>query len=93
MPSAFDRFVAAMWPEYQALTERVNQLMGTQAQFDERMGKIDAATTEIANDLQKLRDDLKASGSISDSNLAILDAKIARLVVLGADPENPAPEV
>jgi septal ring factor EnvC (AmiA/AmiB activator) len=112
MPSMFDRFVGAMWPEFQALTERVRELqrtlteacdrildleieqeklMATQAQFDERMTKVDAATTEVANDLQKLRDELKAGGAISDANLALLDAKIARLVVIGADPENPAP--
>jgi hypothetical protein len=91
MPSMFDRFVGAMWPEFQALTERVDRLMATQAQFDERMTKVDAATTEVANDLQKLRDELKAGGAISDANLALLDAKIARLVVIGADPENPAP--
>jgi hypothetical protein len=91
MPSMFDRFVGAMWPEFQALTERVDRLMATQAQFDERMTKVDAATTEVANDLQKLRDELKAGGAISDANLALLDAKIARLVLIGSDPENPVP--
>ena len=63
------------------------QIMATQTQFDERMSKIDAATTEIAADLKKLRDDLAAGGAVSDANLAVLDAKIAVLDAMGKEPE------
>lgn len=65
--------------------------MAKQEDFDARMKEMDEATTEIANDLQKLRDEIAAGGSISDANLAILDAKIATLKVLGSDPTNPVP--
>ena len=70
---------------------QLEAIMATQAQFDERMGKIDAATTEIAADLKKLRDDLAAGGAVSDANLAVLDAKIAVLDAMGKDPEAPVP--
>ena len=97
MPSLLERLIGGLLPELRAdidnLKLQQEHVMATQAQFDERMGKIDAATSEIAADLQALRNELKESGAVSDENLAVLDAKIARLVVLGADPENPVPEV
>lgn len=97
MPSITDRLLSALAPEYRqlqaevtALNAKVNQLMATDAQFKDRMDQIDAATDEIAKDLQDLRDKLAGQG-IPDADLAVLDQKIARLTALGKDPENPVP--
>ena len=54
------------------------------------IGRFDAATTEVAKDLQELRDKLAAEGVSADS-LAKFDASVARLEALGADPSNPIP--
>lgn len=87
MPSLMERLIGERWPEYLRLVGKVEQMAGTQADFNARMGKIDAATTEIAADLKKLREDLADGGEISDANLAMLDAKIAVLEAMGKDPE------
>jgi hypothetical protein len=93
-----DRIVRLLWPKYlrlrldvNALQAQMGRVMAKQEDFDARMGLMDAATNEIASDLQALRDELKAGGAVSDANLATLDAKIARLQVLGADPIDPVP--
>jgi hypothetical protein len=66
------------------------KIMAKQEQFDELLTRLDAATTEIASDLQALRDEL-AAGTINDASLATLDAKIAQLEAMGADPADPIP--
>ncbi len=65
----------------------------TQDQFNAMLADIDAATTEVASDLQKLRDELASAGALSDANAALLDARIARLKAIGQDPEQPVPVV
>ncbi len=99
MPSIFDRIVGALLPDTSglradvtALQAQMEQVMAKQEDFDARMTAMDDATNEIAKDLQDLRDQL-AAGTIPDSAIATLDAKIARLQQLGADPTNPVPTV
>lgn len=65
--------------------------MAKQDQFNELLTRMDAATTEIANDLKTLREEA-AAGSISDASLATLDAKIAQLEAMGQDPADPIPD-
>lgn len=91
MPSIFEQIVNALLPGYlqlradvTALQAQQEQLMAKQEEFDARMTQIDEATNEIAKDLQALRDAL-AGGTIPDAAIATLDAKIARLKLLGAD--------
>lgn len=55
-------------------------LMPTKQEFDAAMAEIDAATTEIANDLQKLID----QGFIAQEGLDTINTKIAALKALGA---------
>ena len=100
MPSVMDRILSALTPEYRALRADVNalqalgeQLMERQEQFDAAIQQLDEATNEVASDLQALRDEIAGGSAISEANLAVLDAKIARLKALGADPENPVPAV
>jgi hypothetical protein len=67
---------------------------------DEVLAALDGATTEVANDLQGLRDQL--SQAIADKGEAVqaavedvlagFDAPIARLQALGSDPQNPVPD-
>lgn len=67
--------------------------MAKMDEFNAKMGQIDEATNEIASDLEALRNDV-ANGLSADQTataLSTLDAKIARLRQLGADPENPVP--
>jgi hypothetical protein len=67
------------------------KIMAKQDQFNESLARLDAATSEIASDLQALRDEL-AAGTISDASLATLDAKIAQLEAMGQDPADPIPD-
>lgn len=64
--------------------------MAKQDEFNALLVRIDAATTEIAKDLQELRD--KEKDNISPESLTTLDSKIAILEEMGKDPENPIPE-
>ena len=57
------------------------------AQLDEVQAyaaQIDAATNEIAADLQALKDQLAAAGSLTPESKAVLDSVVARLTDLGA---------
>jgi len=47
--------------------------------------RFNAATNEVAADLQTLRDKIK-DGTVSDADVAALEANIARLEGMGADP-------
>lgn len=64
--------------------------MAKQDEFNAMLTRLDAATTEIANDLKALRDEL--GDSISQESLDTLNTNIAKLEELGKDPENPVPE-
>lgn len=86
-----------------ALEEAVSRLMAQErAQMsinddvDTRMTQMDAATTEVANDLQDLRDQIASGETLTEAQkaalLAKLDSRIARLVQLGQDPSNPVPQ-
>jgi hypothetical protein len=72
-------------------------IMATTAEI---IARLDAATNEVAADLQAVRDALTAAlvdvdaakRAAVDEALAQLDAPIARLEALGADPANPVPD-
>ena len=80
----------------QMLDDMKGQLMATAEEFATRLN---AATDEIAADLQALRDQLQAvrdeipaaQQAAVDEALAKLDAPIARLEALGQDPADPVP--
>jgi septal ring factor EnvC (AmiA/AmiB activator) len=52
--------------------------------------RLDTATNTIAAELTELRGKI-ADGTVSDADLAPLDANIAKLEGLGADPSDPVP--
>lgn len=70
--------------------------MAKQDLFEAALSKIDAATTDIASDLQALRDQIAGGGlspEVEDAVLAKLDAAAARLEGIAADPADPVPPV
>jgi acyl-CoA reductase-like NAD-dependent aldehyde dehydrogenase len=96
MPSMFDRFVGAMWPEFQALTERVNQMAITQAQVDTLLAKFQAALAEIVKDINELKASAQVGAPMSqdtyDKLSALADsADAAGKIFTGTT--TPAPEV
>lgn len=62
--------------------------MTKQEQFDAAMAKVDAATTDIADDLRRLKEEI-ANGTVSPESLARLDASADALDALGKSTENP----
>lgn len=87
--------VAALEAEIQRLKQQEIQQMAFNQDFDARMSAMDAATNELASDLQGLRDQLAAAQGMDEAEkkaiLDTLDAKITRLQVLGQAPANPVP--
>ena len=63
------------------------QLMAVSAQIAAFAAKVDAATTEIANDLKALRDKLAAASVLTPEDTAVLDGIVSTLDALGKDPE------
>lgn len=72
------------------IIQNQNVIMGKQERILAAIAELDSATNEVASDLQALRDQLAEEG-VSNETLDTLDEKIARLKVLGQDPENPVP--
>lgn len=66
--------------------------MARQEDVNRIIQELDAATNEIASDLERLRGEV-AAGTVSADSVTALDGMVARLKALGADPENPVPPV
>ncbi len=70
------------------------------ATAEEFASRLNAATDEVARDLQSVRDELRSAlegvevsnQAAVDAALAKLDQPIARLEALGQDPSNPVPD-
>lgn len=77
----------------QTLSRISEDLMARTQEFTDLVTRLDAATNELASDLQALRDQIANGLSQTDTDavLATLDSKIATLEALGADPNNPVP--
>lgn len=65
-------------------------LMARQQDVDRIITDLNAATNEIAADLERLRGEITA-GAVSEESVALLDNLVVRLQGLGQDPENPVP--
>lgn len=78
--SAIERGVQALIAQGGVMNEKITQLSQ----------RLDAATNEIAKDLQALRDAI-ANNTVSEEQLTALDSTITRLEAMGQDPENPVP--
>lgn len=70
-------------------------IMATLAQFEAALARIDAATTDIAADLQALKDQIAGAGLSSEVEsevLAKLEAAASKLEGIGGSVENPVPD-
>ena len=79
--------VAFLAIEIILLHSKYNSIMAKQDQFDAMLQRLDAATTEIADDLRELREEV--IDTISDDSLAKLDANISKLETMGAEDDQP----
>lgn len=100
--SNIERDVATLKVVALEQTTRLNRMKELiMATAEDLAARIDAATNEVASDLQAVKDELAAALATSDADkqaavdaaLAKLDAPIARLESLGADNANPVPPV
>lgn len=94
--------VAAIRLAVRGTPTRFNRLENLiMATAEDLAARIDAATNEVADDFAQVRDALSAALADADTatqeavnaELAKLDAPIARLEALGADPADPVPAV
>jgi hypothetical protein len=70
--------------------------MPTEEQFQSAIQRIDDATTDIANDIRSLKDQIADQGlpaDVEESILAKLESTAAQLEAIGASVENPVPDV
>lgn len=72
------------------LNTKFDQLMTKQERFDAILTRIDAVTTNIAEDYKTLLQEVK-DGTVSDESLAKAETNIATLETLAASKENPIP--
>jgi hypothetical protein len=71
-----------------------NKIMATLEQFEAALARIDAATTDIAADIQSLKDQIAGAGlpaEVENSVLARLDTIAGQLEAIGGSVENPVP--
>lgn len=71
-----------------------NLIMATLEQFQNALNRIDAATTDIANDLQNLKDQIAGAGlpsELEEQVLASLENAASRLEGMAQSVENPTP--
>lgn len=69
--------------------------MATIEQFEAALNRIDAATTNIANELRDLKDQIAGQGlsaEVEANVLARLEAKATQLEEMSQTVENPVPE-
>jgi hypothetical protein len=63
--------------------------MAVSKQIIEFSARVDAATNEIAADLQALRDKIAAGTALTADDATALDGLASKLEALGKDPEAP----
>jgi hypothetical protein len=71
-----------------------NKIMATLEQFEAALARIDAATTDIAADIQSLKDQIAGAGlpaDVENSVLSRLDTIAGQLEAIGGSVENPVP--
>mgnify|MGYP001575948878 CR=1 FL=1 len=61
--------------------------MAVSAQIQAFSDRVNAATNEIAKDLQDLRDKIAAGTPLTPEDVTVLDGIASRLEAMGVDPE------
>ena len=97
MASVFDRMVRPWWPEFQALTERVNRMEVKQTEVDEAYAAIKASLTDLEADVAKLVASQGVGSVMSEANFATLKSIGERTKALAgvydSTTTEPTPEV
>lgn len=88
--------VALAWAaeNHFAIQSLEEYVMSTLADFEDVLGKLDAETTRIADKVAELVAKIQAGGLTLDEETQVktaLDAELAKLKAIGADPQNPVP--
>jgi hypothetical protein len=73
-----------------SLNSKIDTIMTKQERFDTVLTRIDAVTTNIAEDFKAFIKEAQ-EGSISDESLAKAEANVTKLEELAATKENPVP--
>lgn len=81
---------AKLFAKLNLIIQNQTEIMSKEERLLAAIAQLDEATTDIAGDLQTLRDQL-AAANVSEETLSTLDAKIATLKALGQDPAAPVP--
>jgi multidrug resistance efflux pump len=80
------------WKSNRRLLKEINfkldQIMTKQEQFDAALAKIDTATSDIADDLRRLKEEI-ANGNVSQDSLDRLTANADTLDALGKTTPEP----
>jgi hypothetical protein len=83
-----------LFTEIKSINTKINKIMATEQQFLDILGRIDTATTNIAEDIRGLKDQIANQGLPADVEaniLSTLEAKAAQLESIAADTNNPVP--
>lgn len=82
-------FYEALMPYFPwEMEKRIRRLEKMMAAFADELAVLDAATNDIAAELETLRDQIAANDS---SAAAALDPLVQRLRALASNPDNPVP--
>lgn len=79
-----------LFEKLDSLTLKIDEMATKQERFDAILTRLDAVTTDIAQDFKTFVQEVK-DGTISDESLAKAETNIATLEQLAASKENPVP--
>jgi hypothetical protein len=83
-----------MLSEIKSINTKIDKIMATEQEWLDVLNRIDVATTNIAEDIRSLKDQITGLGlpqEAEDRIKAILEAKAVQLEGIAADTENPVP--
>jgi hypothetical protein len=79
-----------LFTEIKSINSKIEIMATKQERFDAILTRIDAVTTNIAEDYKTLLQEVK-DGTVSDESLARAEVNITTLETLAASKENPIP--
>lgn len=92
--NADDEFKRKVLQQFEFLNIKIEKIMATEQEWLDVLSRIDVATTNIAEDIRSLKDQIAGQGlpqEVEDRIKAQLEAKATQLEGIAADTENPVP--
>lgn len=83
-----------LFSEIKSINTKIEKIMATEQEWLDVLSRIDVATTNIAEDIRSLKEQLTGQGlpqEVEDRIKAQLEAKATQLEGIAADTENPVP--